>query len=146
MFSSLLATLFPPQIPRCPGTGSKLLSARRRATDEKYTARPLDHFPNPLVSKVELDRARAEGGVLDGMFRKYKREAECQGERVRKRCEECGDWCCNVSSSFFSFSGFFCLLGRGVLWRGGVRSWDLGTFLCFWFGFFADAFLSFLIS
>ena len=110
MFSSLHKKLFGPPTPlppRCPGTGSEHISARRAATDARYTARPLDYFPNPLIPPEELRRVRAEAGVLDEMFAKYKREAACEvgpgeGRRARlRRCEECGCWCCNVS--FLSF-------------------------------------------
>ena len=107
MLSALSIALFGPSVPRCSGTGSQLVAARRAATDAKYTARPLDFFPNPLVSPEELRRARAEAGVLDEMFKRYKREAGCErspgeGRRGRK-CEECGQWCCNVSFRFFLF-------------------------------------------
>jgi hypothetical protein len=128
-----------PRPPTCPGTGSTLLLARRRATDEKYTARPLDFFPNPLVPLEELRKARAEAGVLDEMFRRYKREAACLGSERREvevegvnekgktvkvkevrvkgrvaRCEGCREWCCNVSLDFLSFV-FFCLLKRKLV-------------------------------
>lgn len=105
MLSTLHAKLFGPPTPlppRCPGIGIRHISARRADTDARYTARPLDFFPNPLVSAEQLRRARAEAGVLDEMFVRYKREAECEvgpgtkGSRGR-RCQECGEWCCNVS-------------------------------------------------
>jgi hypothetical protein len=117
MLSALYASLFGPAPPRCPGTGSKLLLARRAATDAKYTARPLDHFPNPLVSLEELARVRAEAGVLDETFTRYKREAKCQevpGPGTRgKRCEGCRGWCCNVSYYWFGLDFVF--------WRVGVE-------------------------
>jgi hypothetical protein len=138
MLSTLLNTLFgPPKLPSCPGTGSKLLSARRAATDEKYTARPLDFFPNPLVSREELDRARAEAGVLDGMFVRYKREASCErgpglGRKWKgKLCELCGWWCCNVSVLFCFFWACLGLKGmrRGVAWCRFVDQVSLLTYL-----------------
>jgi hypothetical protein len=81
----------------------------------------LDYFPNPLVSAEQLRRARAEAGVLDEMFGRYKREAECEvGPGVGKtgrgrRCGECGEWCCNVSCGFF-----FGLFGWGGIEGGGL--------------------------
>jgi hypothetical protein len=120
MLSALSTLLFGPPVPRCPGTGVQFVAARRAATDAKYTARPLDHFPNHPVSAEELRMARAEAGVLDEMFRRYKREASCEkgpgkgfmSGRVRK-CEGCGEWCCNVSCLFF-FAGLFVFF-RGLL-------------------------------
>lgn len=103
MLNTLRTALFGPNIPRCPGTGSQLIAQRRAALDEKYTARPLDFFPNPLVSQKQLEAARAESDVLDQMFREYKREAKCSGESMKgfckmRKCEgPCGEWCCDVS-------------------------------------------------
>lgn len=118
MLSTLHAKLFGPPTPlppRCPGTGVLHIAARRADTDARYTARPLDYFPNPLVSPEQLMKARAEAGVLDEMFGRYKREAECEvGPGVGKtgrRCGECGEWCCNVSFLFLFF--FFCLFREG---------------------------------
>lgn len=61
---------------------------------------------------------RAEAGVLDEMFMRYKREAACEigpGEgRITgrgRRCGECGEWCCNVS--FFWFGCPFLFEGEG---------------------------------
>lgn len=105
ILTPLLTALFGPHAPRCPGTGSRLIAARRAATDEKYTARPLDFFPNPLVSREQLEKARAEAGILDEWFRRYKREAKCAGDSGRlRKCAVCREWCCDVS---FSCSLFF---------------------------------------
>lgn len=118
MLSALLPSLFAPTPPRCPGAGSALIRARRRANDEKYTARPLDFFPNVLVSDELLAETRREGDVLNGMFERYKREAACAGAGRKgeggglRRCVGCEGWCCNVSIS----------LGFRILWCGGKRS------------------------
>lgn len=100
MLASVLPFLFKPPQPQCPGTGSALVRARRRANDEKYTARPLDFFPNVLVSDQLLAETRREADVLDDMFVRYKREAECAGQKMPgklRKCERCREWCCNVS-------------------------------------------------
>ena len=136
MLSSLHKKLFGPPTPlppRCPGTGSEHIAARRAATDARYTARPLDYFPNPLIPPEELSRVRAEAGVLDEMFNKYKREAACEigpgeGRSARlRRCEQCWVWCCNVSSFSLLYSErmsgmveglvLFAKRGCGVGWQ-----------------------------
>lgn len=115
MLSFLPAAMFASRKPRCRGSGSAVLRARRAATDEKYTARPGDLFPSVLVSREQLQLARAEAGMLDVLFGRYKREAECEGEgdgerttpaRRLRRCEGCGEWCCNVSWSLFRLFRF----------------------------------------
>lgn len=130
---SLLTSLFTPPPPRCHNTGSLLLASRRAATDAKYTARPLDFFPNHLVPRHMLEETRREAGVLDEMFGRYKREAKCGGTMGRLRnCEMCGDWCCNVSLFFF-FSLLPCRLGLGRVWLWD-REKDSGRAVVFWGG------------
>ncbi|KAM0723156.1 hypothetical protein Q7P37_001356 [Cladosporium fusiforme] len=93
MLSTLFPSLFKPPPPACPGAGSALVRARRDANDEKYTARPLDFFPNVLVSDELLAETRREADFLDGMFARYKREAECLGQkhpgRLRRSSQAC---------------------------------------------------------
>ena len=72
--------------------------------DDKYTARPLDRFPNPLVGQEQLADARAEADLIEVAFRRYKREARCLGVgdeefggRAMRKCVGCRRWTCNVS-------------------------------------------------
>lgn len=128
---SLLTSLFTPPPPRCHNTGSLLLASRRAATDAKYTARPLDFFPNHLVPRQMLEETRREAGVLDEMFGRYKREAKCGGATGRlSNCERCGDWCCNVSLAFSSWVWIAFVLGRLVLSFvfEALGCWSLGPF------------------
>lgn len=96
--------LFAPSRPRCSGRGSKVLAERRKRLDDKYTARPLDRFPNHLVDQQDLVGARAEADAVEVAFRRYKREARCLGYgdedfggRALRKCVGCGRWTCNVS-------------------------------------------------
>nr|OQO29163.1 hypothetical protein B0A51_03867 [Rachicladosporium sp. CCFEE 5018] len=89
--------------PSCDGAGSRFLRKRRQLNDKHFATRPLDCLSDPRKSRKSRETAKVLATVLDAMFARYKREAECLGTGIDddknaqlKQCTYCQKYTCNA--------------------------------------------------